>query len=455
VKVPAGALWGAQTQRAVENFPVSGLRLPRRLIRALGLVKKSAALVNRASGALPAALADAIATAAAEVADGRHDAAFPVDVFQTGSGTSSHMNANEVIANRAIQLLGGQVGTKTPVHPNDHVNKGQSSNDVFPTAVHLAAAEALERELLPALRVLAAALGERARAFDGVVKIGRTHLMDAVPIRLGQELGGYAAMIDNAVRRLEATRPALCELALGGTAVGTGLGAAPGFAEAVIARLRDETGLPLRQAPNLCEALAARDGLVELSGALRGTAVSLTKVANDLRWLASGPRCGLGELRLPELQPGSSIMPGKVNPVIPEMVLMVCAQVIGNDATVAWGGAAGNFELNAMIPVIALNVLQSLELLGRASSLLAERCVAGLEADAARCAALVEQSLALATALAPRIGYDAAAKIARLSATTGRTVRDICREQNLLPADELERLLDARAMTEPGGAGPA
>ena len=447
VRVPAGALWGAQTQRAVENFPVSGLRLPRRLVRALALVKKSAALVNRATGALPAALADAIAAAASEVADGRHDDAFPVDVFQTGSGTSSHMNANEVIANRAIQLLGGQVGSKTPVHPNDHVNQGQSSNDVFPTAVHLAAAEALEHDLLPALRKLEGAIGERARAFDDIVKIGRTHLMDAVPIRLGQELGGWAAMIGNAARRLEGTRPALWELALGGTAVGTGFGAAPGFAEAVIERLCEETGLPLRQAPNLCEALAARDGLVELSAALRGAAVSLIKVANDVRWLASGPRCGLGELRLPELQPGSSIMPGKVNPVIPEMVVMVCAQIIGNDATVAWSGAAGSFELNAMMPVMAWNVLQSIGLASRACALFAERCVVGLEADAERCAALVEQSLALATALAPRIGYDAAAAIARASATTGRTVREICREQKVLPAEELDRLLDPRAMT--------
>jgi fumarate hydratase class II len=449
VAVPADALWGAQTQRAVENFPVSGRRLPRRLIRALALIKQAAAQVNRSKGHLPAEIADAIARAAQEVADGKHDAQFPVDVFQTGSGTSSHMNTNEVIANRAIELLGGQRGSKSPVHPNDHVNRGQSSNDVFPSAVHLAAAEALEQDLLPALRGLQAALQDKARAFDPVVKIGRTHLQDAVPIRLGQEMAGYATMVGNAVRRLQSARPAVLELALGGTAVGTGLGAAPGFAPAVIARLAQETGLPVRQAPDLCEALATRDGLVELSAALRGAAVSLTKIANDLRWLASGPRCGLGEIRLPELQPGSSIMPGKVNPVMPEMLLMVCAEVVGNDATVAWAGAAGNFELNAMIPVIAWNVLTSIDLLARALPLFSGRCVAGLQADAERCAALVEQSLALATALVPRLGYDASAAIARESVATGKTVRQLVRDKKLIPDDELDRLLDPRALTEP------
>ncbi len=449
VAVPEVALWGAQTQRAVENFPVSGRRLPRRLIRALALIKKAAAAVNRDGQALAPDLAGAIAAAAEEVAQGRHDEQFPVDVFQTGSGTSSHMNANEVIANRAIELLGGQRGSKTPVHPNDHVNRGQSSNDVFPSAVHLAAAEALEQDLLPALRELQAALQEKARAFDGVVKIGRTHLQDAVPIRLGQEMAAYATMVGNAVRRLEGARPAVLELALGGTAVGTGLGAAPGFAGAVIERLRQETGLPLRQAPDLREALATRDGLVELSAALRGAAVSLTKIANDLRWLASGPRCGLGELRLPELQPGSSIMPGKVNPVMPEMLLMVCAEVVGNDATVAWAGAAGNFELNAMIPVIAWNVLASLDLLARSVRLFSARCVAGLQADAERCADLVELSLALATALVPRLGYDASAAVAREAVATGKTVRQLVRDKGIIPDDELDRLLDARAMTEP------
>jgi fumarate hydratase, class II len=450
VRVPASALYGAQTQRAVENFPVSGLRLPRRLIRALALIKKAAAEVNRETGVLPAALTDPIARAAGEVADGQHDEHFPLDVFQTGSGTSSNMNANEVIGNRAIALSGGTIGSKKPVHPNDHVNRGQSSNDVVPTAVHLAAAEAVERDLLPALRHLHETLAAKARELDPVVKVGRTHLMDAVPIRLGQEFSGYAAQVAGAAARVEAARPALWQLALGGTAVGTGLGADPAFAPQVIVRLAAETGLPLRQAPNLFEALAARDGLVEASGALRGAAVSLTKVANDIRWLGSGPRCGIGEIHLPDLQPGSSIMPGKVNPVMCEMLLMVCAQVIGNDATVAWGGAAGNFELNVMIPVIAYNFLQSVDILARACRLFADRCVQGITADVARCQALVEQSLALVTALNARIGYDAAAAIARESVRTGKTVRQLCHEQKVLPPEEIERLLDARRMTDGG-----
>jgi fumarate hydratase class II len=448
VEVPADALHGAQTQRAVENFPVSGLRLPRRLVRALGLIKEAAAQENKAAG-LDARLADAIIQAAGEVASGQHDRHFPVDVFQTGSGTSSNMNANEVIANRAIALLGGTMGSKKPVHPNDHVNRGQSSNDVVPTAVHLAAAEAVDRDLLPALRHLHQALEAKAGELDPVVKIGRTHLMDAVPIRLGQEFSGYAAQLAATIARIERALPSLCELALGGTAVGTGLGAHPGFAPRVIARLAQTTGLPLRQAPNLFEALAARDGLVEASGALRGAAVSLTKVANDLRWLASGPRCGIGEIHLPDLQAGSSIMPGKVNPVMCEMMLMVCAQVIGNDATVAWGGAAGNFELNVMIPVLAYNFLQSVELLASACRLLADRCVKGITANVERCESLVEQSLALVTALNERIGYDAAAAIARESVATGKTVRQLCLEKNVLPPAELAELLDARRMTGP------
>jgi fumarate hydratase, class II len=449
VRVPAAALYGAQTQRAVENFPVSGLRLPRPLIRALGLIKKAAAEVNRDAGLLDPALAGAIIRAADEVADGQHDDQFPLDVFQTGSGTSSNMNANEVIANRAIALLGGVVGSKTPVHPNDHVNRGQSSNDVIPTAVHVAAAEAVERDLLPALRHLADVLTERSRALDPVVKIGRTHLMDAVPIRLGQELSGHAAQVAASVGRVERARASLWELALGGTAVGTGLGADPGFAPKVIARLAAELGLPLRQAANLFEALAARDGLVEASGALRATAVSLTKVANDVRWLASGPRCGIGEIHIPDLQPGSSIMPGKVNPVMSEMLLMVCAQVVGNDATIGWAGASGSFELNVMIPVIAHDFLQSVAILSNAVRLFTDRCVAGIEADVARCESLVEQSLAMVTALNARIGYDAAAAIARESVRTGKTVRQLCLEKNVLPPEELEQLLDPRRMTGP------
>jgi fumarate hydratase, class II len=447
VQVPADALWGAQTQRAIGNFPVSGLRLPRRLIRALALIKKAAAEVNQQAGDLEAKLANAIIQAAHEVAIGQHDDQFPVDIFQTGSGTSSNMNANEVIANRAIQLLGGRPGTKTPVHPNDHVNKGQSSNDVFPTAVHVAAAEGVDRDLLPALTVLEAALTAKAKAFDPVVKLGRTHLMDAVPVRLGQEFSGYAQMVANAIRRVEATRGPLTELALGGTAVGTGLGADPAFAPQVIALLAREIALPLRQAPNLFEALAARDGLVEASGALRAAAVSLTKIANDVRWLGSGPRGAIGEIHLPDLQPGSSIMPGKVNPVMPEMLLMVCAQVIGQDATIAWGGASGTFELNVMIPVMAYNLLSGITVLGNACHLFASRCVEGLQANQERCAAFAEQSLAMATALNPRIGYDAAAALAREAAASGKTVRQLCLEKKVLPPEELERLLDPRRMT--------
>jgi fumarate hydratase class II len=447
VEVPANALYGAQTQRAAENFPVSGLRLPRRVIRALALIKKAAAEVNRDTGKLEPKLAEAIIQAAHEVAGGAHDDAFVVDIFQTGSGTSSNMNTNEVIANRAIQILGGQMGTKKPVHPNDHVNMGQSSNDVFPTAVHIAAAEAMERDLVPALEALEAALAAKARAFDHVVKIGRTHLMDAVPVRLGQEFGGYAQILTNTVRRVKAAAHSVAELALGGTAVGTGLSAAPEFAPKVIAIIAKEIRIPLRQAPNLFEALSMRDGLVEASGALRSAAVSLTKVANDVRWLGSGPRCGIGEINLPDLQPGSSIMPGKVNPVMSEMLLMICAQVVGNDAAIAWGGAAGNFELNVMIPVMAYNVLHSVTILANGARLFASRCVEGLEPNEERCAALIEQSLAMVTALNPRIGYDAASAIARESVKTGKTVRELCLEKKVLPPDELERLLDARSMT--------
>jgi fumarate hydratase class II len=447
VEVPSHALYGAQTQRAYQNFPVSGLRLPRRVIRALALIKKAAAEVNRDSGKLDARLANAITQAAHEVAAGRHDDNFVVDIFQTGSGTSSNMNTNEVISNRAIQILGGVVGSKKPIHPNDHVNMGQSSNDVFPTAVHIAAAEAMERDLIPALEALEAALAAKARAFDHIVKIGRTHLMDAVPVRLGQEFSGYAQMLTSTIRRVRAAAGHVGELALGGTAVGTGLGSDPAFAPKVISIISHEIGIPLRQAPNLFEALSARDGLVEASGALRSAAVSLTKVANDVRWLGSGPRCGIGEIHLPDLQPGSSIMPGKVNPVMSEMLLMICAQVIGNDATVGWGGAAGNFELNVMIPVMAYNVLHSVGILANGCRLFASRCVEGIEPNEARCNELIEQSLAMVTALNPRIGYDAAAAIAKESVKTGKTVRELCLEKKVLPPEELARLLDARSMT--------
>ena len=449
VAVPADVLFGAQTQRAVENFPVSGRRLPRRMIRAVGLIKRSAAQVNKANGTRDGALADAIVQAADEVAAGQHDSAFVVDIFQTGSGTSSHMNANEVIANRAIQLLGGVVGSKAPVHPNDHVNRGQSSNDVFPTALNIAAAEAVTRDLLPALERLQGALEAQSRAFDDVVKTGRTHLMDAVPIRLGQEFSGYATMLASARERIVGAQQGILRLPLGGTAVGTGLGADRAFAPAVIARVADETGLAFSQAPNLFEALATRDAVVALSGTLRSLAISLTKIANDLRWLASGPTAGLAEIHLPDLQPGSSLMPGKVNPVIPEMVVMVCAEVIGRDATVAWSGAGGAFELNAMTPVIASAVLESIAISSAAADLFASKCVAGIRADRARCLELAERSPSLVTALAGKIGYDRAAALGREAIASGKTIRALCREQKILPEAELDRLLDLRAMTGP------
>jgi len=449
VRVPAAAYWGAQTQRAVGNFPVSGLRMPRRLLRALALIKKACAEESLARKAVPDDVGAAVVRAAQEVADGTLDAQFPVDVFQTGSGTSTNMNMNEVIANRAAELLGAPRGRKR-VHPNDHVNRGQSSNDILPSALHVAALEAVERDLLPALEALRRALQEKANAFDGIVKVGRTHLADAVPVRLGQEFGGYAQQVVNAIARVQGARERLAELALGGTAVGTGLNAEPGFAEAVIGRVAKETGLPFRPAPNRFEALAARDAAVEASGALKTVAVSLYKIANDVRWLGSGPRCGIGEIRIPDLQPGSSIMPGKVNPVMSEMLMMVCAQAIGNDAAIAVGGLSGNFELNVMIPVIAHNLLQSVDLLARGATVFAERCVQGLEADAARCKEMVERSLMMVTALAPVIGYDKAAAIAKEAYRKGRTVRELVREKKLMPDAELNRLLDPRRMTEPG-----
>jgi fumarate hydratase class II len=453
VEVPAGAYYGAQTERARRNFPVSGLRFPRRFIRALGLIKGEAAAVNEEMGIVPAELAAAIRRAAEEVARGERDGDFPLDVFQTGSGTSTNMNANEVIGNRAIELLGGTIGSKRPVHPNDHVNAGQSSNDVIPTAIHVAAFGAIVEELEPALRRLAEALERKAQELDPVVKIGRTHLQDAVPVRLGQEFGGYAKQVRYGLDRLAAAKPRLAELALGGTAVGTGLNAPPGFADRVIARLAERTGHPFVPAPDRFEALAAKDAAVETSGALKTIAVSLTKIANDIRWLASGPRCGIGEISIPSLQPGSSIMPGKVNPVIPEAVLMVAAQVVGNDATITLAGMSGVFELNVMMPVIAYNLEQSIDILAAAARLLAERTVEGIEANRERAAELVEKSLAMVTSLVPKIGYDAAAEIAKESVRTGRTVRELAREKRVLPEAELEEALDPWGMTEGGIQG--
>jgi fumarate hydratase class II len=449
VEVPAAAYYGAQTERARRNFPISGLRFPRRFIAALGSIKREAAAVNEELGLVPPEIARAIREAAAEVADGTRDADFPLDIFQTGSATSTNMNANEVIANRAIEILGGAIGSKK-VHPNDHVNASQSSNDVIPTAIHVAAYGAIQEDLVPALARLAQALRRKSDELDRVVKIGRTHLQDAVPVRLGQEFGGYAQQVENGLARLQAAAPRLAELALGGTAVGTGLNAPPEFAPRVIARLAQATGHPFVPAPNRFEALAAKDAAVETSGMLKTIAVSLTKIANDIRWLASGPRCGIGEISIPSLQPGSSIMPGKVNPVIPEAVLMVAAQVVGNDATIAVAGMSGVFELNVMMPVLAYNLLQSIEILANASRLLAERCVEGIEANVARCEELVEKSLAMVTSLVPEIGYDRAAEIAKESVKTGATVRELARQKGVLPPAELDRALDPWGMTEGG-----
>jgi fumarate hydratase class II len=436
VRVPEGALYGAETQRAVENFPISGTRFPRPFIRALGLIKSAAARANAGAGALDADIAGAIEQAAEEVVAGAHDGEFVVDVFQTGSGTSTNMNANEVIAHLVTRSLG------RAVHPNDHVNRSQSSNDVIPAAIHVAAAEQTVGELLPAMAELAGALNGKAAEFVDVVKIGRTHLQDAVPMRLGQEFGGYARQVEASAERIGAALEWIYELPLGGTAVGTGLNAAPGFAQAAIRDLAERAGLPFREARNHFEAQAARDSMVFLSGALKTYAVALTKIANDVRWLGSGPRCGIGELRLPAVQPGSSIMPGKVNPVIAESVLMVCAQVVGHDATIAWCAAGGNFELNAMMPVMAYDLLEAIRLLANATRNFRVRLVEGIEADRERAAAFVEQSLAMATALAVEIGYDKAAALARDAYESGRTIREVARESSGILEDRLNELLD-------------
>jgi fumarate hydratase, class II len=450
IEVPAGAYYGAQTERAHRNFPISGLTLPKRFIAAVAMIKGEAAAVNEGLGLVPAEVAQAIRQAVEEVAEGKLDDQFPLDVFQTGSATSTNMNVNEVLSNRAIEILGGTIGSKKPVHPNDHVNASQSSNDVIPTAIHVSAYLAVVEALEPALKRLAESLGRKAVEFDPVVKIGRTHLQDAVPIRLGQEFSGYAQQVKNALVRLEAVKPRLAELPLGGTAVGTGLNAPAEFGPQVIARLAERTGCPFVPAPNRFEAMAGKDAAVETSGALKTIAVSLTKIANDIRWLASGPRCGIGEISIPSLQPGSSIMPGKVNPVIPEAVLMVAAQVVGNDATITLAGMSGHFDLNVMMPLIAYDLLESILILANASRLLAEKCVDGIEANRERCAELVERSLAMVTSLVPKIGYDAAAEIAKESVRTGKTVRELCVEKNVLPPDELAEALDPWGQTEGG-----
>jgi fumarate hydratase class II len=459
VGVPDDAYYGASTRRAVDNFPVAADLRGTRLLRALGMIKAAAARANEALGILDAETARAVAAAAEEVVAGAHDDQFVVGgdlfaagLFQSGSGTSLNMNANEVIANRAAEILGAERGSGR-VHPNDHVNAGQSSNDVIPTAIHVAAVGAVEEDLVPALDRLAVALGEKAAEFDPVVKSGRTHLMDATPVRLGQEFAGYAAQVRKGVERVRASLPGLLELALGGTATGTGLNAPPGLASAVIAALAERTGRPFVEAADHFEAQGARDAAVHASGALRTVAVSLTKIANDLRLLASGPQTGIGEIRLPPLQPGSSIMPGKVNPVVPEAVLQASAQVVGNDAAVAWGGAAGNLELNVMMPLIARNLLESIGLLAAAAEVLRTKCVVGVEAVEERAADLVGRNLAVVTALAPAVGYERAARVAERAAREGRPVRDVALEMELMPADELDTVLDLRRMTG-GDGGP-
>src|SRR5215472_3879147 len=455
MEVPSDALYGATTQRAVLNFPVSGYRLSRPLIRALGLVKWAAAQANRDLGKLDEQRADFIARAAEEVIEGKLDEHFPIDIFQTGSGTSSNMNANEVIANRASQLAGKPIGSKDPVHPNDHVNMGQSSNDVIPTAIHIAAAESIRNDLMPALERLQQGLEAKSREFWEVIKIGRTHLMDATPVRLGQEFSGYAKQMEYGKLRAGNAIAAVEELALGGTAVGTGLNSHPEFAGKVMGHLWNRTGVAFREARNHFEAQGAKDGLVEASSQLRTIAVSLFKIANDIRLLGSGPRCGIGELQLPATQPGSSIMPGKVNPVMCEAVVQVCAQVFGNDTAVYWGGATGQLDLNVMMPMIAHNVLESIRLLSNVMHVFQDKCVAGITANREHAAELVEQSMALVTSLAPIIGYDRAADIAKESVKTGKTVRTLCREKKVLPEDQLTAALDAEEMTKPGGEGSA
>jgi fumarate hydratase class II len=446
VEVPRDALFGAQTRRALDNFPISGIRFPRRFIEALGAIKLEAANVNHELGGLDENLRDAIVAAAEEVVEGTLDYQFVLDIFQTGSGTSTNMNANEIISNRSVQILGGELGSKDPVHPNDHVNRGQSSNDVIPTAIHLAALISIEGDLLPALHKLRDALGDKSVEFDDVVKTGRTHLQDATPIRLGQEFLGYAGQIERGIQRLERAREDLAEVALGGTAVGTGVNTHPEFASRVCEKLSARFGVEVRETENHFQAQSAMDAAVFASGALKTVAVSLLKIANDVRFLGAGPRANLAEIALPEVQPGSSIMPGKVNPVIAESAAMVSAQVIGNDATVALAGASGNFELNVMLPVIAHNLLQSVELLASTADNFTDQLVVGLQATE-RGPALVEQGLMLATALAPEIGYDKAADLSKEAYKTGKTIREVARERTDLSEEELDTLLDARKMT--------
>jgi fumarate hydratase class II len=447
MQVPADALYGSQTQRAVENFPISGIRFPRRFIHALGTIKKAAAQANAELGQLDQEVADAIVRVADEVVEGRLDAQFVLDIFQTGSGTSTNMNTNEVIATRATQLRGAGV------HPNDHVNMGQSSNDVIPTAMHVAARVAIHEDLIPALERLRDSLLAKAAEFDDVVKSGRTHLMDATPVRLGQEFAGYASQVEHGIRRLRNASEELAELALGGTAVGTGTNALPGFPELAIARISDLTGLAFREAENHFEAQGAKDAYVSASGALNTLAVSLLKIANDIRWLASGPTSGLAEITLPAIQPGSSIMPGKVNPVMSEALMMVCAQVMGNHVAVTVGGQHGNFELNVMMPVMAHNFLQSVAILAQGCDAFRTKAVDGIGANRQRCRDLLERNPSIATALNAYIGYDEAAAVAKESARNYESVRDVVKRRGLLSDEQLDTVLNVRDMTEPGIPG--
>ncbi len=447
VRVPANALYGAQTQRAKENFPISDLRFPRRFIEALGTVKRAAAQANHALGLLPGPKALAIAEAAGRVADGKLDDQFVLDIFQTGSGTSTNMNANEVIAHVAAEALGDAV------HPNDDVNMGQSSNDVIPTAMHVAARVGIEKSLIPALERLRDALRQKAEEFDDVIKSGRTHLMDATPVRLGQEFGGYASQVEHGIRRLRNASDELAELALGGTAVGTGINRPVDFPAKTIANISEATGLDFREAENHFEAQSAKDAYVSASGALNTLAVSLMKIANDIRHLSSGPTSGLSEIQLPAVQPGSSIMPGKVNPVLSEALMMVAARVMGNHTTVTVGGQQGNFELNVMMPVMAHALLESIEILANGCDAFREKCLVGITANRERCRELLEKNPSIATALNASIGYDAASKVAKKAAAEGRSVRDVLQELDLIPADEIDATLDVRSMTEPGIPG--
>jgi len=451
IKIPGEMFYGASTQRAVNNFPLSNRRFTRSLIKALGLIKWAAALTNQELDKLDLKLAKAISQVALEVAQGKYDAHFPVDVFQTGSGTSTNMNANEVIANLANVRLGAKLGSKKPVHPNDHVNMGQSSNDVIPSAIHVGAALCIQNELIPALKILEKAFSKKAMEFKNVIKIGRTHLQDATPMTLGQEFSGYATQIQKSIVRLNQALDGLRELAIGGTAVGTGLNTHPQFAKKVCDKLSTQTKIHFREADNHFEAQGAKDACLFASGALKTLAVSLIKIVNDLRWLSSGPFCGIREIDLPTLQAGSSIMPGKVNPVIPEAVAQIAAQVIGNDTAITIGCQSGNFELNVMMPLIASNLIESIELLASGSKLLAQKCIAGIKANVKRSRELVEKSLAMVTSLAPKIGYDQAAKIAKEAFKSGKTIREVLMAKKLLSKKELDKLLDPKSMLAPRG----